>query len=701
MDLAEVRHSLAVLADPEHGIQLQAAPYWAFRTFAAADLEKATEWVKEQESATGIYYALNPVPPSLADRVKNGDVLKRRWLLVDVDRPKTDADADLSATEAEHAQARELAERVLAYLSEQGWPSPRVVDSGNGFHLLYRIDLPNDAHARSLCKAALYHLAKRFDGPDGKIGVECHDARRIAKLPGTVSKRGAASKERPHRLCQVVYAPVEAQAVTAEQLAALVSEPPAGANHVGNGTANRFSTHTSKDGLDAYVRKAVEGERARVSLSVAGVNRNNALNEAAFRLGTLVGAGALLESAAVGALEEVALLKGLPADETRKTIQSGMQAGKLQPRKLPERNGKPFQSVLDPDSPVKPDRLTVRASKVESKHVEWLVHNRIPKRFITVFAGRTGLGKSFVTCDLIARMTRGGEVPGGNGELFEAGGALLISEDPYEYVLVPRLLELKADLNKVSFMTWEAMASYTLQDVAMLDRAWEEAGRPQLVGIDPPTNFLGETDEHKNAEVRAVLKLISAWLVDRDVAVILITHVNKQTGKGVDAINRVMGSVAWMTSARIGHAFTQDPDDRDRCLWVPLKSNLGALGKGLAYRIVKTPDLATVEWQGEVDTTADEAMAGEKGVPRRVVASQWLIERFREKREWESEALFDAARQEGVSRNAIFEAKSSLCLPRARRNVGSDGSVTWTWWVPENWPPLEQPVQSSQETLSL
>jgi hypothetical protein len=70
-----------------------------------------------------------------------------------------------------------------------------------------------------------------------------------------------------------------------------------------------------------------------------------------------------------------------------------------------------------------------------------------------------------------------------------------------------------------------------------------------LIVIDPPTNYLGDTDEHKNAEVRAVLTNLVAWLNGRDVACVLITHVNKQVGKGTDAINRVLGSVAWGSTA--------------------------------------------------------------------------------------------------------------------------------------------------------
>jgi hypothetical protein len=299
------------------------------------------------------------------------------------------------------------------------------------------------------------------------------------------------------------------------------------------------------------------------------------------------------------------------------------------------------------------------------------------------------VGKSFVVCDLIARLTTGGEIPGGKGECFNPGRALILSEDPHKHMLVPRLIESGADRSRVALMTWEAMAKYSLDDVTLLNEAFVQAGRPDLVVIDPPTNVLGEADEHKNAEVRQVVMNVVAWLVENDTACIFILHVNKNAGKGVEALNRVMGSVAWVTTSRIAHTFVRDPDDKTRNLFAVAKTNLGPIAPTLAYRVVKTDSLARVEWLGEVDITADDAMSREpKRIRRDMIARDWLIEQFRKKREWRSEDLFEAGRQENISRNAIFEAKELLKLPKARQEWQPDGERTWIWHVPPDWPPL-------------
>jgi hypothetical protein len=167
------------------------------------------------------------------------------------------------------------------------------------------------------------------------------------------------------------------------------------------------------------------------------------------------------------------------------------------------------------------------------------------------------------------------------------------------------------------------------------------------------------------------------------------THVNKPQGAKVEAMMRVMGSVAWVNTVRAAHMFTKDPNDPERRLFVGMKLNIGRERKGLAYRIVTLPDdRATVEWLGEVDTTADEAVGG-GSTPRRVIAAEWLVERFREKTEWVSDDLFRAARNHNVSRSAVFEAKKALNLPKALKVVQENGNEHWIWWVPPVWPQLK------------
>lgn len=91
---------------------------------------------------------------------------------------------------------------------------------------------------------------------------------------------------------------------------------------------------------DRYVRKAIIDECEEVAATPEG-DRNNRLNIAAFKLGTLVGAGALDRSTAEHALVAAASQAGLGGKESSKTIRSGIDAGTKKPRDLSGIGAKP------------------------------------------------------------------------------------------------------------------------------------------------------------------------------------------------------------------------------------------------------------------------------------------------------------------------------------------------------------------------
>jgi hypothetical protein len=70
----------------------------------------------------------------------------------------------IPSTDVELASAIERRTAVATFLGEMGFPEPVVAMSGNGGHLLYAVDLPNDETVRDLYIACLAALAARFSG---------------------------------------------------------------------------------------------------------------------------------------------------------------------------------------------------------------------------------------------------------------------------------------------------------------------------------------------------------------------------------------------------------------------------------------------------------------------------------------------------------------------------------------------------------
>jgi hypothetical protein len=73
-------------------------------------------------------------------------------------------------------------------------------------------------HGNCSLQDRLAALATNFNGRRGTVGKECHDAKRIAKLPGTWARLAEESAERPHRLAKLVDVPAEIEIVSVELL---------------------------------------------------------------------------------------------------------------------------------------------------------------------------------------------------------------------------------------------------------------------------------------------------------------------------------------------------------------------------------------------------------------------------------------------------------------------------------------------------
>lgn len=299
-DKGAILAALRVMFDPADVVELRAfARGGKKRTDAGYfDSEHWPELAAQAErlslSGAAVYVTLNPVDPQLLNRYCNRiegyatatttdkQVIRRRWLLVDID-PSRPANTSASAAQVAAAQAK--GEAVFEYLQARGWADPLVAESGNGLHLLYPVDLPNDSEAADMVKAVLVALGDRFDDDVVKVDRSVFNAARICKLYGTVSNKGDHTSLAPWRLSRLLSSPPRGE-VAAAQLLALANEaktlpqvaratPPAPASTTGFVLEDFLSRH----GME-YARDIHE-QRERFKLARCPFNPEHVNGEAA------------------------------------------------------------------------------------------------------------------------------------------------------------------------------------------------------------------------------------------------------------------------------------------------------------------------------------------------------------------------------------------------------------------------------------
>jgi hypothetical protein len=270
---------LKVLVEPDSTVEMRilyasGAPH--VRHYASDDLlTMARDAVRLGKVATGVYWLLNPLPVEwCGSPATDADITRRRWLLVDCD-PKRKG--KVSSTDAEKDAARAKMVAVDAHLADVGWPAPIIADSGNGWHLLYLIDLPADDGG--LVHQVLKALARLFDDEAVSIDVKVGNASRICKLYGTVAAKGEPTTERPHRLSQIVTVPEQLHAVPVELLEKLAGKGDAQQAATGQpaprpaAAAGRVSHPAAIEQARAYL--------AKMDASIEGDNGSDRLIKAA------------------------------------------------------------------------------------------------------------------------------------------------------------------------------------------------------------------------------------------------------------------------------------------------------------------------------------------------------------------------------------------------------------------------------------
>lgn len=152
----------------------------------------------------------------------DSDIINRNWFFIDLDPRRA---TGTSSTNEELESAHELQIKVCEYLNSLGFEEPIIALSGNGYHLLYKIDVPNTAEINALiedCIKVLVDVFSNYSKVD--IDTTISNASRICKLSGTYARKGSNTENRPHRLSRIISVPDELKITPIEKLELLANQ---------------------------------------------------------------------------------------------------------------------------------------------------------------------------------------------------------------------------------------------------------------------------------------------------------------------------------------------------------------------------------------------------------------------------------------------------------------------------------------------
>lgn len=151
------------------------------------------------------------------------DTVGYDWLFIDIDPDRV---SKVSSTDAQLETAKGVAKKVYDFMAKIGFEKPVVAMSGNGYHLLYKINLAFTKEREKLIEDCMKVLDMYFTVKDAKIDVSNFNPSRICKLYGTLAQKGANTKERPHRMSKILSAPEEIKETDVAYLEKLAEKLP-------------------------------------------------------------------------------------------------------------------------------------------------------------------------------------------------------------------------------------------------------------------------------------------------------------------------------------------------------------------------------------------------------------------------------------------------------------------------------------------
>jgi putative DNA primase/helicase len=348
-----------------------------------------------------------------------------------------------------------------------------------------------------------------------------------------------------------------------------------------------------------------------------------------------------------------------------------------------------------PEGTKPPRIITRRASDITPEPISWLWKYWLALGKFHIIGGVPEAGKTTLALAYAAIVSSGGTWP--DGTRSTAGNVLIwTSEDDPADTLVPRLMRMGADLDRIHFIE-EAIPPGAKSrpfnpatDMPALVEKAAAIGDVALLILDPVVAAMPMTrNSHNNAETRNGMQPVVDFAKASDIAVIGIGHLTKGTA-GKDPLERLNGSGAFGALPRLVMGAAKNEaigDGEPERVMVRIKSNIGPSGGGFGYHI----DMATLHenpaieatrivWESPLEGSALELLneaEGETSKVSKLDEAKRFLRAALAKGERPQDEIKAAAAAQNISWGTLKRASEDGEI--IKRKEGFGAGARWVW----------------------
>src|ERR1700693_3840995 len=165
----------------------------------------------QREDIGAIWTNIQRLKPGSNRRKKRETIDAYTNMTIDIDRrDKRDADGNkVNATDGEREALRTVAEKIVKFLSPSFGPCV-FADSGNGFHLNWKLADIEPGEGQRYYRAVLSLLKRQFESPEANVEIDASlaDDTQVVTVWGTWNRKYPELPDRPPRQSKVLIFPL-------------------------------------------------------------------------------------------------------------------------------------------------------------------------------------------------------------------------------------------------------------------------------------------------------------------------------------------------------------------------------------------------------------------------------------------------------------------------------------------------------------